>query len=125
METEAFSDQIGCCLFQEHQVGEKHPLGFWSRGLTRAEKNYSTTEKECLAIVWAVLHLRLYLEGQGFVIRTDHHSMRWILNLADAQGRLARWRLRLQEFDFEVLYLPGKSHYAADMMSRLSQQILR
>jgi hypothetical protein len=53
------------------------------------------------------------------MIRTDHHSLRWVLNLADAQGRLATWRLRLQEFDFEVLYLPGKSHHAADMMSRL------
>jgi RNase H-like domain found in reverse transcriptase len=94
-------------------------LGFWIRGLTSEKKNYSTTEKECLAIVWAVLHLRPYLEGKRFVIKTDHHSLRWVLNFTDAQGRLARWRLRFQEFDFEVLYLPGKSHHAADMMSRL------
>ena len=119
LDTDASSEQIGCCLFQEHDDKEKHPLGYWSRGLTSAEKNYSTTEKECLAIVWAVLHLRPYLEGKRFTIRTDHHSLRWVLNLADAQGRLARWRLRLQEFDFEVLYLPGRSHHGADMMSRL------
>jgi RNase H-like domain found in reverse transcriptase len=65
LDTYASSDQIGCCLFQEHQDGEKHPLGIWSRGLASAEKNYSTTEKECLAIVWAVLHLRPYLEGKA------------------------------------------------------------
>jgi hypothetical protein len=116
LDTDASSDQIVCCLFQEHQDAEKHPLGFWSRGLTSAEKNYSTTEKEFPAIVWAVLHLRPYLEGKRFVIRTYQHSLRWVLNLADAQGRLTRWRLRLQEFDFEVLYLPGKSHHAADIM---------
>jgi hypothetical protein len=53
------------------------------------------------------------------VIRTDHHSLRWVLNLSDAQGRLARWRLRLLEFDFEVQYSPGKQHHAADTLSRL------
>jgi RNase H-like domain found in reverse transcriptase len=88
LDTDASSDKIGCCLFQEHQDGDKHPLGFWSRGLTSAEKHYSTTEKECLAIVWAVLHLRPYLEGKRFVIRTDQHSLRLVLNLVGAQGRL-------------------------------------
>jgi hypothetical protein len=119
LDTDASAEQIGCCLLQGQADGEKLPIGYWSRGLTGAERNYSTTEKECLAIVWAVLHLRSYLEGRHFVIRTDHHSLRWVLNLADAQGRLARWRLRLQEFDYEVLYLPGKAHHAADTMSRL------
>jgi RNase H-like domain found in reverse transcriptase len=94
-------------------------VGYWSRGLTGAERNYSTTEKECLAIVWSILHLRPYLESRHFVVRTDHNSLRWVLNLADAQGRLARWRLRLLEFDFEVQYSPGASHHAADTVSRL------
>jgi RNase H-like domain found in reverse transcriptase len=72
-----------------------------------------------LAIVWAVLQLRPYLEGKHFVIRTDHNSLRWVLNLAEAQGRLARRRLRLLEFDFEVQYAPGKEHHGADTLSRL------
>jgi RNase H-like domain found in reverse transcriptase len=88
LDTDASSDQIGCCLLQE-QSDEKHLLGYWSRGLTSAEHNYSPTEKECLAIAWAILTLRPYLEGRRFIIRTDHHSLRWVLNLADAQGRLA------------------------------------
>jgi hypothetical protein len=63
LDTDASSDQIGCCLFQAQSDGKLHPLGYWSRGLKSAERNYSTTEKECLAIVWAILTLRPYLEG--------------------------------------------------------------
>jgi RNase H-like domain found in reverse transcriptase len=74
-----------------------------------------------LAIVWAILQLRPYLEGQKFIIRTDHHSLRWVLNLADAQGRLARWRLRLL-FEFEVQYAPGRGQHGADTMSRLREK---
>ena len=59
------------------------------------------------------------MEEERFLVRTDHHSLRWVLNLSDAQGRLARWRLRLLEFDYEVQYSPGKNHHGADTMSRL------
>jgi hypothetical protein len=52
-------------------------------------------EKECLAIVCAILQLRPYLEGKSFVIRTDHNSLRWVLNLADAQGRLAPMEIEI------------------------------
>jgi RNase H-like domain found in reverse transcriptase/Reverse transcriptase (RNA-dependent DNA polymerase)/Integrase zinc binding domain/Integrase core domain/Chromo (CHRromatin Organisation MOdifier) domain/Retroviral aspartyl protease len=119
LDTDASDGQLGCCLRQTQPDGSTHPLGYWSRGLTSAERNYSTTEKECLAIVWAITHLRPYLEGQRFTVITDHQSLRWVLNLSDAQGRLARWRLRLAEFDFTVEYRPGATNHAADVMSRL------
>ena len=89
-DSDASNYQIGCTLLQDQPDGSKHPIGYWSRGQTSAEKNYSTTEQECLAIVWAVLQLRPYLEGKRFVIRTNDHAIRWVLSLADAQGRLAR-----------------------------------
>jgi transposase InsO family protein len=119
LDTDASATQLGCCLRQTQPDGSTLPLGFWSRSLTPAEKNYSTTEKECLAIVWAVTHLRPYLERQKFTVVTDHQALRWVMNLSDAQGRLARWRLRLAEFDFHVEYRPGASNHAADTMSRL------
>jgi transposase InsO family protein len=122
LDTDASDTQLGCCLLQKQPDGKDLPVGYWSRGLTPAERNYSTTEKECLAIVWSVLHLRPYLEGKRFLIRTDHHSLRWILNLSDAQGRLARWRLRLSEFDYEVQHTPGAGHHGADVMSRLQSE---
>jgi RNase H-like domain found in reverse transcriptase/Reverse transcriptase (RNA-dependent DNA polymerase) len=119
LDTDASDHQLRCCLLQSQPNGSQRPVGYWSRGLTSAEKNYSTTEKECLAIVWAILHRRPYLEQKKFTIRTDHHSLRWVLNLSDAQVRLARRRLRLLEFDYEVQYHPGAQHHGADMVSRL------
>jgi RNase H-like domain found in reverse transcriptase len=118
LDTDASDHQLGCCLLQSQPDGSQRLVGYWSRGLTSAEKNYSTSEKECLA-VWAIFHLRPYLEQQKFIISTDHHSLRCVLNLSDAQGRLARWRLRLLQFDYEVHYHPGALHHGADKMSRL------
>ena len=66
-----------------------------------------------------MLHLRPYLEGTRFTIRTDHDALKWLMNLRDPRGRLARWALRLQEFDYEVQYKPGSSHALADGPSRL------
>jgi hypothetical protein len=123
LDTDASATQLGCCLRQVQPDGSTLPLGYWSRSLTPAEKNYSTTEKECLAIVWAVTHLRPYLERQKFTVVTDHQALRWVMNLSDAQGRLARWRLRLAEFDFQVEYRPGSSNHAADTMSRLEPPV--
>jgi RNase H-like domain found in reverse transcriptase len=107
LDTDSSDHQLGFCLLQEQPDGTQRPIGYWSRGLTSAE-NHSTTEKESLAISWAILHLRPY---QKFIIRNDHHSLRWVLSLSDAQVRLARWRLSLLEFDYEVQYHPGSLHH--------------
>jgi hypothetical protein len=69
-----------------------------------------------------VTHLRPYLEVNTFTVRTDHHALRWVINISDAQGRLSRWRLCLAEFDFKVEYNPGSAHHAADALSRLPHQ---
>ena len=108
IDTDACNTQVGCVLLQE-QEGEKtpNPVGYWSRTLSPAEQNYTTTEQECLAVVWSVLMLRPYLEGQEFTIRTDHDSLKWLMALSDASGRLQRWLLRLQEFDFNINHRPG------------------
>ena len=121
LDTDASQGKIGCALLQLDADGDTlHPVGYWSRTLNDAERNYSTTERECLAVVWAVLLLRAYLEGRKFTVRTDHNSLRWILNMTSAEGRLARWRLRLAEFEFDVEYKKGKRHVIADALSRMA-----
>ena len=119
VDTDASDYGIGCALFQDHTDGQRKPIGFWSRTLAPAERNYTASERECLAVVWALKTLRPYLMYERFVVHTDNAALHWLLTIDDPSGRLMRWRLRLAEFDFEVRYKKGKANTQADALSRL------
>ena len=94
-------------------------MAYASRALTSVEKRYSQTEKEALSIVWAVEHFHLYLFGHSFTLITDHKPLETIYghNKAKTSARIERWILRLQPYDFSVVYKSGASN-PADYMSR-------
>ena len=121
VDTDASAYQLGCTLLQPSNDNENvlMPVGYWSYALNEAERNYSATERECYAVVWAVTSLRPYLEGTRFTVRTDHDALRWLMSLTETSGRLTRWRLRLAEFDFTIVYRPGRTHQVPDALSRL------
>jgi RNase H-like domain found in reverse transcriptase/Reverse transcriptase (RNA-dependent DNA polymerase)/Integrase zinc binding domain len=98
----------------------KRPIAFASRALNNAEKNYSTTEIELLAIVWAVKKYRPYLFGRHFEIFTDHRPLVYLFSQADPSSRLNKFRMTLMEYDFSISYLKGKDNAVADALSRIS-----
>ncbi|CAB0040813.1 unnamed protein product [Trichogramma brassicae] len=108
---------IGGVLSQVFDDGE-HPIVYVSRVLTSAERNYTTSEKECLALLWTIRKLRPYLEGYKFIAVTDHSALQYLRNLKDPTGRLARWALEMQQWEFEIVHRRGKVHELPDALSR-------
>nr|GFA85206.1 hypothetical protein [Tanacetum cinerariifolium] len=109
---------IGAVLGQHH---EKHfrPIHYASKTMTDAESNYTSTEKEMLAVVYAFEKFRLYLIMNKSIVHTDHSALKYLFAKKDAKARLLRWVLLLQEFDFKVLDTKGDENLAADHLSRL------
>ena len=97
---------------------EEHPITYISRKLRPNERNYSTVEKEALAIKWSLDKLRYYLLGREFTLVTDHAPLKWMASAKDSNARVTRWFLALQDFRFKVDHRPGKEHANADALSR-------
>ena len=120
LDTDASECGIGAVLSQR-QEGIERVIAYGSRTLTKSERNYSTTRKELLALVYFLQHFRCYLLGQPFIVRTDHAALTWLQQFKHPEGQLARWLEQLQEFEFQTEHRPGKQHCNADALSRLHQ----
>ncbi|GBN05090.1 Retrovirus-related Pol polyprotein from transposon 297 [Araneus ventricosus] len=117
LDTDASNEGIGAVLSQK--IGnEECVIAYFSKSLGKPERNYCVTRKELLAIVKSIEHFHHYLYGRKFLLRTDHASLRWLLNFREPEGQIARWIQRLQEYDFEIQHRKGTSHGNADALSR-------
>lgn len=112
--TDASNVALGSVLSQGNL-----PIAYYSRILNSAERNYSTIEKELLAILDSCKNFRPYLYGHKFIIQTDHNPLVWLHKIKEPNSRLLRWRLKLDEFDFTVAYKRGKDNVVADALSRI------
>lgn len=111
--TDASAYALGATLCQEEKL-----VAAISRKLSSAERNYSTTEREALAIVWALKKFRCYLLGGKFTIKSDHRCLRSLSTIADPSGRVARWLATLAEYELEIEYIEGRKNTVADCLSR-------
>ena len=116
--TDASDIAVGAMLAQNPTGKIDQPIAYALRLLSKAEKNYTTTEKEALAMVYAVNKFRHYLLGNRFIFYVDHLALQYLVNKPQVSGKLARWLLLFLEFDFKVIYKPDKIHGVADALSR-------
>ncbi|GBN29399.1 Retrovirus-related Pol polyprotein from transposon 297 [Araneus ventricosus] len=117
LDTDASTEEIGVVLSQK--IGnEECVIAYFNKSLGKPERNYCVTRKELLGIVTSIEQFHHYLYGQKFLLRTDHASLRWLLNFREPEGQIARWIQRLQEYDFEIQHCKGTSHGNTDALSR-------
>ena len=110
---------IGAVLSQG-KLGHDLPVAYGSHLLTKEERNHSATEREreCLAVVEYVRHFRHYLYGQKFLVVTDHQALRWLHSVRDPSSRLMRWRLKLRDHHYKIVYKSDETNKNADAIQR-------
>ncbi|KAH8255070.1 hypothetical protein KR038_004190, partial [Drosophila bunnanda] len=114
---------VGAVLFQKNEEDQEQPIAFFSAKMNRHQVNYTVTEKECLASLLAIYKFRPYVEGMPFTCITDHASLKWLMSMKDLSGRLAKWSLQLQGFNFRIEHRKGSENVVADTLSRCVDEI--
>ena len=117
--TDASDVGTGAVLSQVFEDGRERVVGYHSYTLTSAEANYTTSEKEALAVLKAVEYFHSFLDEQKFVLKTDHSALREILSAKQPKGRIARWLDKLSELEYDIVHTPGTKIPHADALSRL------
>ena len=116
VQTDASDYGIGAYIFQKVN-GVERPAWFISKTLDSTQCNWSTPEKEAYAIYYTLMHAEHLLRDVHFVLQTDHRNLTFI-NM-EGSPKIRRWKLAIQEYDFDIEYLPGEKNIVADNFSRL------
>ena len=120
LSTDASGYALGAVLEQEEDDGKLHPVGYASKTLTKIEQKYLTTELECYAVVWGIEKFHHYLYERKFKVITDHQALTWLIkNENSLKGRRACWVLKMEPYDFEIIYKEGRKHKNTDALSRM------
>ena len=110
----------GAVLLQEDQGGIDHPICYFSRKFNKHQRNYSTIEKECLALVFALQHFEVYVSSTPVPLEvfSDHNPLVFLHKLKNKNQRLLRWSLILSEYDMKIEHIKGRDNLLADCLSR-------
>jgi transposase InsO family protein len=118
LRTDASDLGLGAMLLQEHEDG-LFPVSYASRKLLDRERRYSTMEKECLAVVWAIQKFKMYLYDVNFTIQTDHQPLAFLNSSKFTNDRIMRWAMFLQNYRFRIEAIKGSLNVGADFLSRV------
>lgn len=110
---------LGVILAQLGEGGLDHPIAFARRKLASTERNYTTTKREGLVMVYGLQKFRHYLLGGHFKMFTDHSALKYLVNKLVLGGGICRWLLFFQEYDFEIIVNLGRLNVGPDHLSRL------
>ena len=112
---------IGSVLFQEDSNKIDHPVAYFSRKLNSNQKNYSTIEKEALALVLSLLHFEVYVTSciNLVIVYTDHDPLKFVAKLGKQNRRILRWYIILQNYNIQIHHISGKDNLIADCLSRI------
>ena len=105
-------------ILSQGKIEQDKPTAYSFCTLSDSERKFDTYVKEALAIVYSIQHFRPYLYGRSFILVTDHKPLVWFQNSKDTCSRVTRWRFKLAEYDFDVVYKAGKTNINADALSQ-------
>ena len=123
LQTDASDTGLGAALLQPCRRDPRKlaPVAFASRTLKGAERNYSTVEKEGLAVFWALQKFHIYLYGREFTLRTDHKPLLYLGQADRLNPRLKRWALLIGLYRFKPEHVPGAENCLPDLLSRITE----
>ena len=114
--TDASDHAVGAILTQEKD-GVDMPVAYFSKTMNACEQKYAKAEKECLAVLYAVMNFRPYLYGREFILACDYEPIHWITYVENPGARLLRWRLRPQDYQYKFEYKQGKLNRGVEALS--------
>ncbi len=116
--TDASDYGISAILSQLDKDGREYVVRYASKGLEKAERNWTVTERECWAVVWGCNQFDMYIRHSKFTIYTDHSALQWLNRNKNTHGKLGRWAISLGRYNYDIIHRKGTMNVVADCLSR-------